>query len=68
VKIAEIDTGKVIEHELPGWGTWGGPGTEVKLNTKTYIKPGGISKSKRQDRDKKHVIINEKRMKKVAIN
>lgn len=52
---------------LPGWGSWGGIGIAPKKNVVVKkAKPGqGVNEDKRKDAKLKHVIINEKRLKKV---
>lgn len=64
-EFAEVETGKTTETELPGWGAWAGAGLQAKPRTKTVQKAGGVDLSKRKDKNLKHVIINEKRQKKV---
>ncbi|KAJ3159375.1 hypothetical protein HDU86_001693 [Geranomyces michiganensis] len=67
-KDAEIDRDapKEVDLTLPGWGSWGGIGIEKK--TRVVVKKprrgDGIEKDARKDSKLKHVIINEKRMKK----
>ncbi|CAG8783383.1 8620_t:CDS:2, partial [Racocetra fulgida] len=69
-KLAIIEEDKPKEQDitLPGWGTWGGKGVKPQKNKKPIIVkplPGeGIDTKKRQDAKLKHVIINEKRIKK----
>ncbi|RIB15414.1 small-subunit processome [Gigaspora rosea] len=66
--IIEEDMPKEIDITLPGWGTWGGKGVKPSKNKKKIIAkplPGeGIDVKKRQDAKLKHVIINEKSIKK----
>ena len=63
--------GKKIEPVLMGWGNWTGFGAKVpkkKKKTKAEKAKSMLSTSKNQRQDKllKHVIISEKRNKKVA--
>ncbi|KAI9137835.1 small-subunit processome [Paraphysoderma sedebokerense] len=68
-QIMEEDKPKDIDLTLPGWGSWAGSGVK-KTTTKKIIKkakPGdGVEVNKRKDAKLKHVIINEKRVKKVS--
>lgn len=50
---------------MPGWGAWSGPGITTKPKVKVIVKAGGVDVEKRKDFNLKHVIINEKRQKKV---
>ncbi|KAG9301666.1 hypothetical protein G9A89_016737 [Geosiphon pyriformis] len=55
---------------LPGWGIWVGKGVKKKSQKNLVLKkplPGeGVDAAKRQDGKLKHVIINEKRIKKAT--
>ena len=62
---AQEETGELIEHSVPGWGSWVGPGIKHKTKTRVVKKPDGIEKNNRKDKNLKNVIINEKRQKKV---
>ncbi|KAI8919200.1 Utp14 protein-domain-containing protein [Powellomyces hirtus] len=64
----ERDAPKDKDLTLPGWGSWGGIGIQKKVNKVVQkARPGqGIDVEKRMDRKLKHVIINEKRMKKAV--
>lgn len=56
-----------IEPEIPGWGEWSGPGIKKrKRPEKKIAKFSGVEVEKRKDFKLKHVIINEKRQKKVS--
>lgn len=65
--IADEDD-KVIDHALPGWGAWTGPGVGKKAQRrnrgKALTKIPGIAPAKRQDAMLDRVIINEKRVRK----
>lgn len=71
-QVADEDDDQVIDNTLPGWGSWAGTGLsrQQKANNKrkgknlTVVK--GIAQDKRKDRKLGHVIINEKRDKKVC--
>ncbi|TPX70881.1 hypothetical protein SpCBS45565_g01475 [Spizellomyces sp. 'palustris'] len=69
-KLLAIDEDKPKEEDLtlPGWGSWGGIGLQPKQRVVVKpAKPGqGVEEAKRGDVKLKHVIINEKRMKKAA--
>ncbi|KAJ3416815.1 hypothetical protein HDV05_008400 [Chytridiales sp. JEL 0842] len=67
-RIVESEKPKDEDLTLPGWGTWAGTGLKDKKNVVVKkAKPGeGINPTKRKDAKLKHVIINEKRMKKAA--
>lgn len=60
-QVMKEDAPQVIEHFLPGWGSWAGDGIEAqKTHMNTFIeKKDGIEISSRQDRGKGNVIINE---------
>ena len=62
---------KVIDNTLPGWGNWIGAGVSKKEQKhsmgKVLEKVEGIQKDKRQDAKLDHVIINQKRVKKVGL-
>ncbi|KAJ3010347.1 hypothetical protein HKX48_007451, partial [Thoreauomyces humboldtii] len=62
----ERDAPKDVDLTLPGWGAWGGIGLAKKQNVAVKkAKPGeGVSAEKRADYKLRHVIINEKRLKK----
>jgi U3 small nucleolar RNA-associated protein 14 len=62
----EADRPKDIDLTLPGWGTWGGTGIEVPKGKVILKVKGGIDPSKRKDANLRHVIIHERRNKKVA--
>jgi U3 small nucleolar RNA-associated protein 14 len=59
---------KIIDDTLPGWGAWVGDGVskrDQKRNTGRWLrKVDGIKADERKDKKLKHVIINQKRIKK----
>ena len=59
---------KIIDNTLPGWGNWVGEGIskrEQKRHTGRFLtKQEGINPQDRKDAKLKHVIINQKRLKK----
>jgi U3 small nucleolar RNA-associated protein 14 len=59
---------KIIDDTLPGWGAWVGDGVskrDKKRNTGRWLrKVDGIKANERKDKKLKHVIINQKRVKK----
>ncbi|KAJ3174001.1 hypothetical protein HDU87_007215 [Geranomyces variabilis] len=63
---ADRDAPKEVDLTLPGWGSWGGIGIKKKTNVvvKKPRRGDGVEKDARKDAKLKHVIINEKRMKK----
>jgi U3 small nucleolar RNA-associated protein 14 len=65
--IAEEDD-KIIDNTLPGWGNWVGEGIskrEQKRHKGRFLtKQEGIKPQDRKDAKLKHVIINQKRLKK----
>lgn len=70
--VVEEDAPKVEDLTLPGWGSWGGASIKAKpLSNATKIKRNllritkGVSVEKRKDLLLNHVIINEKRNKKL---
>ena len=64
--IAE-DAPKEEDLTLPGWGSWTGQGVKRRATeTKLIKKVPVIEASKRKDAKLKHVIINEKQVKKVT--
>lgn len=65
----EEEGDKVIDNTLPGWGSWTGAGIskkQQKRQKKFLTKVEGIKPEQRKDARLGHVIINEKRMKKVS--
>ncbi|RUP47697.1 Utp14 protein-domain-containing protein [Jimgerdemannia flammicorona] len=64
----EEDAPKEVDLTLPGWGAWSGKGIVDKKNVvvKKPLPGEGVEASKRQDAKLKHVIINEKRVKKAT--
>jgi len=65
--IADEDE-KIIDDTLPGWGSWVGEGLskrEKQRNTgRIFRKENGIKPQDRKDAKLKHVIVNQKRVKK----
>jgi U3 small nucleolar RNA-associated protein 14 len=59
---------KIIDDTLPGWGSWVGEGVskrDKQRNTGRWLrKEEGIKPQDRKDAKLKHVIINQKRVKK----
>jgi U3 small nucleolar RNA-associated protein 14 len=59
---------KIIDDTLPGWGSWVGDGLtkrEKQRNTgRWFRKEEGIKPAERKDAKLKHVIVNQKRVKK----
>ncbi|TID14542.1 Utp14-domain-containing protein [Venturia nashicola] len=59
---------KIVDDTLPGWGAWVGEGVSArdkKRNTGRWLrKVEGIKADDRKDKKLKHVIINQKRVKK----
>ena len=68
--IVESEAPKTIDVTLPGWGVWGGAGISaedsVPKNKKFVIHKKGLDPRARLDKDLKHVIINERRIKSAA--
>ncbi|KAJ3096578.1 hypothetical protein HK100_005536 [Physocladia obscura] len=76
--IAESDAPKTVDETLPGWrrqpmteskqGSWAGSNLTPKMGVVTKIvkKSDSIDAHKRKDFKLKHVIINERRMKKAT--
>lgn len=65
----EEEGDKVVDNTLPGWGSWTGAGIskkQQKRQKKFLTKVEGIKPEQRKDARLGHVIINEKRMKKVG--
>jgi U3 small nucleolar RNA-associated protein 14 len=65
--IADEDE-KLIDDTLPGWGSWVGEGLskrDKQRNTgRWFRKEEGIKPAERKDASLKHVIVNQKRVKK----
>ncbi|KAJ9635206.1 hypothetical protein H2199_008692 [Coniosporium tulheliwenetii] len=61
---------KVIDNTLPGWGSWTGAGIskreKARAKNRFVTKQEGVRAADRKDAKLKHVIINEKRVKKNA--
>ncbi|KHO01796.1 small nucleolar ribonucleoprotein complex subunit Utp14, putatrive [Metarhizium album ARSEF 1941] len=68
--MAQADDDKVIDNTLPGWGSWVGDGVsarEKKRHQGRFLtRVEGIKRKDRKDAKLDRVIINEKRVKKVA--
>lgn len=67
--IVDAEAPKTIDVTLPGWGVWAGAGVseeESKPKTKFVIHKKGLDPRARLDKDLKHVIINERRIKAAA--
>ncbi|CAJ0905488.1 11198_t:CDS:10 [Entrophospora sp. SA101] len=62
--IIDEDAPKEEDITLPGWGAWGGKGVRKRKRRKLISTIPGIDSSKRKDSKLKHVVINEKRVKK----
>jgi U3 small nucleolar RNA-associated protein 14 len=65
--MAESDQPTEKDLTLPGWGSWAGNGIKPKKNlvVERVVNRDAIDPRKRRDANLKHVIINEKRQKKV---
>lgn len=64
----EEEGDKVIDNTLPGWGSWTGAGIskkQQKRQKKFLTRVEGIKPEQRKDARLGHVIVNEKRVKKV---
>ncbi|EON66884.1 hypothetical protein W97_06287 [Coniosporium apollinis CBS 100218] len=61
---------KVIDNTLPGWGSWTGAGIskreKARAKNRFVTKQEGVRAADRKDARLKHVVINEKRVKKNA--
>ncbi|KAI9003178.1 Utp14 protein-domain-containing protein [Gaertneriomyces semiglobifer] len=65
-RIVNEDQVKEVDVTLPGWGSWGGVGVAPKKHSNKKPAKIGAQEIKRQDAKLKHVIINEKKLKKSA--
>ncbi|KAI8806247.1 Utp14 protein-domain-containing protein [Cladochytrium replicatum] len=67
-RVIEEDAPREVDMTLPGWGSWAGAGLKAKANKVVVTQPGlaGVSATERKDSHLQHVIINEKRIRKVA--
>ncbi|PJF17943.1 hypothetical protein PSACC_02252 [Paramicrosporidium saccamoebae] len=67
-KQEEIDEDKPkdVDLTLPGWGTWGGLDIEAPKGKIILKAQEGLDPRKRKDANLSHVIIHEKRSKKMA--
>ncbi|ODV90190.1 hypothetical protein CANCADRAFT_31227 [Tortispora caseinolytica NRRL Y-17796] len=57
-QLAEEDADKLVDTAIPGWGSWAGDGLTTKPRIVT--KKGIVNPRKREDRNLKGVIINER--------
>lgn len=67
--IVDAEAPKTIEVTLPGWGVWAGAGISAEDSMpkkKFVIHKKGLDPRARLDKDLKHVIINERRIKAAA--
>lgn len=68
--IVDSEAPKTIDVTLPGWGVWAGAGISaedsVPKHKKFVIHKKGLDPRARLDKDLKHVIINERRIKAAA--
>lgn len=67
--VIEEEGDKVVDNTLPGWGSWAGEGVskkQQKRQKRFLTTVEGIKPDKRKDAILGHVIINEKRVKKVS--
>lgn len=65
----DAEAPKVEDVTLPGWGVWGGAGIseeKSKGKTRVLMHKKGLDPKARLDKDLKHVIINERRIKAAA--
>ncbi|KAI8813476.1 Utp14 protein-domain-containing protein [Cladochytrium replicatum] len=67
-RVIEEDAPREVDLTMPGWGSWAGAGLKAKVNKVVVTEPGlaGVAASERKDSHLQHVIINEKRIRKVA--
>lgn len=64
----EEEGDKIVDNTLPGWGSWTGAGIskkQQKRQKRVLTKVEGVRPEQRKDARLGHVIINEKRVKKV---
>jgi U3 small nucleolar RNA-associated protein 14 len=68
--IVDAEAPKSVDVTLPGWGMWAGadiaPEDSVPRDKKFVIHRKGLDPRARLDKDLKHVIINERRIKSAA--
>lgn len=67
--IVDAEAPKTIDVTLPGWGVWAGAGISAEDSMprkKFVIHKKGLDPRARLDKDLKHVIINERRIKAAA--
>ncbi|GAA5943759.1 hypothetical protein JCM3775_000944 [Rhodotorula graminis] len=66
-KEIERDAPREEDNTLPGWGAWAGKGAKKQKNARKFVtKVAGVDAAKRKDAQLGHVIISEKKDKKVA--
>lgn len=67
-EMIEEEGDKIVDNTLPGWGSWTGAGIskkQQKRQKRFLTKVEGVRPEQRKDAKLGHVIINEKRVKKV---
>jgi U3 small nucleolar RNA-associated protein 14 len=67
-EVIEDEGDKIVDNTLPGWGSWAGDGIskkQQKRQKRFLTKVEGVKPEQRKDAKLGHVIINEKRVKKV---
>ena len=67
--VVDADAPKTEDVTLPGWGVWGGAGiseSKSKSKNRWVLHKKGLDPKARLDKDLKHVIINERRIKAAA--
>jgi U3 small nucleolar RNA-associated protein 14 len=67
-EVIEEEGDKIVDNTLPGWGSWTGAGVskkQQKRQKRFLTKVEGVRPEQRKDARLGHVIINEKRVKKV---
>lgn len=67
--IVDAEAPKTVDVTLPGWGVWAGAGISAEDSmpkNKFVIHKKGLDPRARLDKDLKHVIINERRIKAAA--
>lgn len=67
--VVDSEAPKTIDVTLPGWGVWSGAGISAEDSMpkkKFVIHKKGLDPRARLDKDLKHVIINERRIKAAA--
>lgn len=67
--VVDAEAPKIEDVTLPGWGVWGGEGiseNNSKSKNRWVLHKKGLDPKARLDKDLKHVIINERRIKATA--